>query len=147
MGDLVGALSGLDLELGESSDVRSALRTLLGRAFASDMRFLGAVRAWQEIVWSDPELAAKHRAIHAWTGARVTALFAQLQQRPGARQDADVGALARAIDAMFWAFLAEAMVVSKPELERWLDSATHLIYHALFLDPQDKDAKKKGGRR
>jgi AcrR family transcriptional regulator len=147
MGDLVGELSRLDLELGGSRDVRTALRALLARAFAVDVKYLGAVRAWQEAVWSDPGLARKHRAIHAWTHARVAALFAHLQRHPDARRDADVAGLARAVDVMLWAFLAEAMLVSRPELDRWLDSATHLIYHALFRDRDNTAVRKKGGGR
>jgi len=34
--------------------------------------------------------------------------------------------------------LAQAVRLPKLELNQWIDSATHLIYHALFTDPPGK---------
>jgi hypothetical protein len=31
--------------------------------------------------------------------------------------------------------LAQAVFLTRVELNHWIDAATHLIYHALFLDP------------
>jgi hypothetical protein len=38
------------------------------------------------------------------------------------------------MDSFFWSLLAQASRFSKAELKQRTDSATHLIYHALFTD-------------
>ena len=53
---------------------------------------------------------------------------------PGARQKVDIPGLARAMDTFFWSLLAQAGRLPKSELDQWIDSATHLIYHAMFTD-------------
>jgi AcrR family transcriptional regulator len=138
MDELLEKLSRLDLRPQAAKDVRSSLRHLLARAFSHDLHYLGAYRAWQEAVLSDPDLARKQKQIHVWTTARTSALFRVLQQHPGARRGVDVPALASVTDAFFWSLLAQAAQMSAPELNQWLDSATHLIYHALFSDPRVK---------
>jgi len=35
---------------------------------------------------------------------------------------------------LFWSLLGQAARMPKPELDRWVESFTHLIYHALFTD-------------
>lgn len=139
--ELLEHLSRLDLapKAATATDVRAGLRQLLARAFATDLRYLGAYRAWREAAFSDTDLARKQKEIHAWTTARVTAVFQRLRQLPGARRGVDVPALARVMDSFFWNLLAQALLISKVELDQWIDSATHLIYHALFTDPQRKN--------
>jgi AcrR family transcriptional regulator len=134
MDELLEKLSQLHLRPQAGSSIRDGLRALLSRAFAHDLHYLGAYRAWQEAVLSDPELALKHQEIHAWTTTRVAAVFQFLQQLPGARQGIDVAGLARAMDTFFWTLLAQAIRMPDVELQQWIDSATHLIYHALFTD-------------
>jgi AcrR family transcriptional regulator len=134
MDELLEKLSQLELRPKAMADARTGLRELLSHAFSHDLRYLGAYRAWQEAVLSDPDLAQKQQRIHAWTTARVTAVFQFLQQLPGARPGVDVPGLARAMDSFFWSLLARAALLSKAELNRWIDSATHLIYHAMFTD-------------
>lgn len=141
MDDLLQVLSQLDLRVEASTDVRTALRALLSRAFSSDLRYLGAYRAWQEAALTDRDLTRKQRAIHAWTTARVTAVLAELQKSPGARPGVDLSGLARVMDTLFWALLGQALQLTKVDLDQWLDSSTHVLYHALFLD-----AGKKGGK-
>ncbi len=138
MDDLLEKLSHLDLRPSAAPDARAGLRALLSRAFSHDLHYLGACRAWQEAVLSDPDLAWKQAQIHAWTTARVTALFQRLQQLPGARPEVEVAALARVMDSFFWSLLGQALGLSRAELNQWIDSATHLIYHAMFNDPSKK---------
>ena len=138
MDDLLQNLSELDLRLPSTSDVRAALRALLSRAFSADLQYLGAYRAWQEAALSDRDLEQKQQQIHAWTITRVMALFQRLQQLPGARSRVDIRALARVMDSFFWSLLAHALALPKAELGRWIESATHLIYHAMFTDLQEK---------
>lgn len=138
MDELLEGLSRLQLAPAAGHGARAGLRELLARAFARDLEYLGAYRAWREAALSDADLAGKQRAIHAWTSARVTALFERLHQLPGGRPEADIPGLARVMDSFFWSLLAQAASMPRGELQRWLDSATALIYHALFLDVPKK---------
>ncbi len=134
MDELLKKLSRLSLQVEPSGDIRNVLHQLLARAFSTDLHYLGAYRAWQEAMLSDPALAQKNAAMHAWTTARVTALFRLLQQQPSARPDADIPSLAQAMDAFFWSLLVQALQMSKPALRRQVEAATHLIFHSLFRD-------------
>ena len=136
MDELLEKLSRLDLQPGNetSPSVQDGLRSLLARAFSHDLLYLGAYRAWQEAVLSDPGLAKTQEAIHAWTTARVVGLFNALQRLPGARNNVDTLGLARVMDSFFWNLLGQAALLPKTKLNQAIDSATHLIYHALFAD-------------
>jgi AcrR family transcriptional regulator len=137
MDDLLEKLSQLDFRVAPRAgdvDVHSVLRSLLMRAFAADLHYLGAYRAWQEAMLSDPSLGRKNAAIHEWTSARVSALFRALQRHPAARRDIDVAGLAQAMDSFFWSLLGRAVQMPKVVLRRQVEAATHLIFHALFRD-------------
>jgi AcrR family transcriptional regulator len=134
MDELLEKLSALDFRPQGMTDVRAGIRALLSRAFAHDLRYLGAYRAWQEAVLSDPGLARKQTKIHAWTTTRVMTVFQLLQKLPRARPGVDIPSLARAMDLFFWSLLGRALLLSKAELDQSIDSAAHLIYHALFKD-------------
>jgi AcrR family transcriptional regulator len=134
MDELLDKLSQLEFQPGAAADTRSVVSALLSRAFAHDLRYLGAYRAWQEAALTDAGLARKQKQIHAWTTARVTAVFEMLAELPGARKGLDLPGLARAMDSLFWSMLAQAVRMPKAELDRWVTSSTHLIYHALFKD-------------
>lgn len=134
MDDLVENLSRLTLGADMSTNMPYNLRYLLGRAFSVDLEFLGACRAWDEAVLSDEHLLIKHREIRGWTNQRVAGLLNTMQQQPGARRDVNVPVLAKMIDDLFWTLLGQAAQMGPPELEQWLNSATHLVYHALFTD-------------
>ena len=134
MDELLDKLSQLEFQPGAAADTRSVVSALLSRAFAHDLRYLGAYRAWQEAALTDAGLARKQKQIHAWTTARVTVVFEMLANLPGARKGVDLPGLARAMDSLFWSMLAQAVRTPKAELDRWVTSSTHLIYHALFKD-------------
>jgi AcrR family transcriptional regulator len=134
MDELLEKLSRLDLRPTGTVDIRAGLRAFLSRAFSTDLEFLGAYRAWREAALSDQDLARREREIHAWTTARVTLALTLLAQLPGARSNVDVPGLARVMDSFFWNLLAHAILLPEVELNQWIDSATHLIYHALFKD-------------
>lgn len=138
MDDLLEKLSRLDLRPQAMADPRTGLGELLSRAFSHDLHYLGAYRAWQEASLSDPDLARKQQQIHAWTTKRVIAVFMFLQQLPGARSGVDIPGLASAMDTFFWCLLTQAVRLPKAKLNRQIDSATHLIYHSLFTDPNRK---------
>ena len=134
MDELLDRLTRLDLGPQQWSEIRTGLRAFLARVFATDLQFLGAYRAWQEAALSDADLAGKQQQIQAWTTSRVAGFFTYLQRLPGARPGVDVPVLARTMDSFFWNLLAQAAQMHEVELNQWLDGATHLIYHALFLD-------------
>jgi AcrR family transcriptional regulator len=134
MDELLERLGELNLRPRPTGDIREGLRQLLAAAFSRDLHYLGAYRAWQEAALSDPDLARRQQEIHAWTTARVKGVLERLQQLPGARRNADIAGLARVLDSFFWSLLAQAMQFRKAELNRWLDAATHLMYHAMFKD-------------
>jgi AcrR family transcriptional regulator len=141
MDDLLGKLAQLALRPEAGPDVQAGLRELLYRGFSADLRYLGAYRAWQEAALSDPALARKQQEIQAWTTTRVEALFRRLGQFPGARRGVDVPGLARAMDSFFWSLLAQAVRLPQRELNQWIDSATQLIYHAMFTDAPAAEGK------
>jgi AcrR family transcriptional regulator len=134
MDDLLETMAQLDLRPAASADLHASLRDFLARAFSGDLRYLGAYRAWREAALSDRDLARKQRQIRAWTTRRVTGVFLALHQLPGARAGVDIPSLARHMDSFFWNLLGEAVDASKIELDQWIDSAAHLMYHALFKD-------------
>jgi AcrR family transcriptional regulator len=134
MDDLLEGLSQLDLQPSSITEPRAAIHAILARAFSRDLHYLGAYRAWQEAVLSDAGLAQIQTAIHAWTTARITKLFQLFHRIPGARPNADIPNLARAMDTFFWSLLTQALSLPKRRLRQQLSAATHLIYHALFSD-------------
>lgn len=134
MDELLEKLSQLDFRPEAAADTRAVIRGLLSRSFAHDLRYLGAYRAWQGAALTDAALARKQKQIHAWTTGRVAAVFERLAQLPGARKGLDLAGLARGMDALLWSLLAQAVRMPKAELDRWVESCTHLIYHALFSD-------------
>jgi AcrR family transcriptional regulator len=134
MNELLEKLSQLNLRPAAGDNPRAGLHHLLRHAFATDLEYLGVYRAWQEAVLFDPELARKQADIQAWTTARVEALFRLLMEQPGARQGVDIPGLAHIMDSFFWNLLPQAKDMPKVELDRWIESSAHLIYHALFTD-------------
>lgn len=134
MDQLLEGLEQVDLRPRGAATIRDGLRALLQSAFARDLAFAGAYRAWQEAILLDPSLAPRQEQIERWTRARVTRVFETLLQLPGARRDVDVPALARLMDRLFWDLLGEATHLAASELEPILESVTDLLYHALFVD-------------
>jgi AcrR family transcriptional regulator len=116
------------------TDVQAALGSLLQRAFATDLSFAGAYRAWREAVLIDGGLALYQEQIERWTRARVGGVLALLQRLPGARTDVDLPVLARLMDRLFWDLLGQALRLSTEERKRVLAAITHMLYHALFTD-------------
>jgi AcrR family transcriptional regulator len=137
MDELLVGMSQLDLRLEPGIDARTGLRALMSRAFAGESPYLGAYRAWREAMLSDPDLARQEAAIRAWTTTRVATVLTHLQQQPGARRGVDIRAQSRLLDSFFWNLLAQASHLPARERRQWVDSATHLVYHAMFADPSE----------
>jgi AcrR family transcriptional regulator len=135
MDELLEQLERVDLTPTHPADPQRAIHELLSRAFSADLTYLGAYRAWSEAARCDPALQEFDHQIHRWTNERIGRVFQHLQRMPGARPDVDAGALSRAMDVFFWSHLARAASLRPRELRDWIDTAAHVIYHALFLDP------------
>lgn len=138
MDELLERLSEVRIQPSGGGGVRGGLRDVLTAAFSRDLRYLGAYRAWQEAVLTNPDLARKQNEIHMWTTGRVRGVFERLRQLPGARTNVDVDALARVMDSFFWSLLGRAVLMQRAELDEWIESSTHLIYHAIFTDGAEK---------
>ena len=132
MDELLEAMSRLELRPAGATGVRSGLRQVLARGLAGDLKYLGAYRAFREAALSDPDLARKEARIHAWTTSRVLGVLHALERAPGSRKNVDIPTLARALDCFFWALLGRVTRMSRVERERWVDTATDLVYHAMF---------------
>lgn len=139
MNDLVQILSEFEVSVDSTIEPRAAIRTLVSRVFAAELHYLGAYRAWQEAALLDAGLARKNQKLHAWTTSRITNLFAKLLAVPRARARVDVTGLAEVMDAYFWTLLTQALRMPAASIERWIDSSTHLVYHALFLDNRNQE--------
>jgi AcrR family transcriptional regulator len=143
MDELLESLSRLDLRPKGVANIREGLRGFLTRALSADLQYLGAYRAWREAAIADETLARKETEIRAWTTARVYKAFTLLQQLPGARRSVDLKALAQVMDGFFWNLLAQVVTLAKVDLQAWVDSATHLIFHALFEDQKRITGRKR----
>lgn len=132
MQNLVDALAGVNLQFSTGSSPQEKLREFLEQAFAKDLPYAGALRAWEEAVSSDEHLRRKQLRIRKWTTARVSAVIERLLQLPGARRDVDVPALAHLMDRLFWQLLAEAARLPRAETTRLVRASAHLLAHSLF---------------
>ena len=136
MDELLDGMARLSLHADYAGDARASLRELLLRAFSQDVRYLGALRAWEEAALLDADIAASHANIRRWTTGRVMTLLEALRQWPGVRPKVHVEALASVLDGLFWSRLSESFVATSIPLHSWVEAATDLIYHALFVDRQ-----------
>ena len=134
MDDLLAAMAGLKLQPTPGADVRTSLREILASGFSADRRYLGAYRAWREAALADSQMARSEMEIRRWTTQRVAALLTALQKWSGARQGVNVSALALAINNLCWSLLEQPAYLTREGLNAQIDAATHLIYHAIFLD-------------
>jgi AcrR family transcriptional regulator len=137
MNELLARLGAVELRpKGHGRDTRALLRDFVAEVFRTDLEFFGVIRAWQEAVLTDPDLARMHRDIEHWTEARIAAVFRTLHALPGARPDRDLHAFARMMDRHFWALLARAGLLASREMSRETRLAADVIYHYMFRDPR-----------
>jgi len=134
MDQLLAGLERLNLQPPGTGSARDTLRTLLHSAFARDLAYAGAYRAWREAILVDVGLAPRQEEIESWTRARLTALFLALGQLPNARRDVNAPVLARLMDRFFWDLLGQALRLPADQLETILECTTDLLFHALFHD-------------
>jgi AcrR family transcriptional regulator len=130
MDRLIGELSALEVALPESAPPRAIVGAIVHAALYIDWAYLGAYRAWREVILHDAEVAAHNRALEAWTMSRLRMLAALLLSLPGARTDVDVEAFCWVSNQLFWR-LTEAAAVDREGVER---TVTAFFWHALFAD-------------
>lgn len=135
MNDFLARLAALNLRpQAAGGDLRESLRKFLADSFRVDRTYFGIVRAWQEAVRADAELAQLEKQIEAWTNSRVLGVFQLLSQHPRARRAADVPAFARMMNRHFWSLLARGARLSPREFTLEVHLAADVIYNYLFSD-------------
>jgi TetR/AcrR family transcriptional regulator, mexJK operon transcriptional repressor len=135
MNDFLARLAALNLRpQAAGGDLRESLSKFLADAFRVDHACFGVVRAWQEAVGSDAELAQLEKEIEAWTNARVLGVFQLLSKHPRARPGADLPAFARMMNRHFWSLLARGSRLSPREFAHEVHLSADVIYNYLFSD-------------
>ena len=132
MQTLVERLAAVDLQFAAGTSPRAALRRFLKQAFAADLHYAGALRAWHEAASADEGLAKKQARIQRWTTARVQAVLERLLRLPHGRRKVDVPSLAQIIDRLFWQLLRDSAVLPPKTMTRLVLAASDLLFHALF---------------
>ena len=107
-------------------------RAIIG-SFLTRSSLLGCIPSLEGSGALGPGLSGQTAGDQRWTTERLSLLFRQLQQIPGARPRIDVQGLAIVMDSLFWSLLSEAATLSKTQLKHRIDSATHIIHHVCFL--------------
>jgi AcrR family transcriptional regulator len=120
----------VDVARAPGGGAKAVVVAVVRRALRVDMKYLGAYRAWHEAVLLDPELAALHAQIDAWTIRRVVGMLQIVANAPNARPQPDVLATARIFNALFWR-LTE---MRAGEEEAVVQATIAVLTHALFTD-------------
>lgn len=116
-----------------TGDTRGLIEQMVRRGLQTDWAFAGAYRAWLEACARDRELRMLNAQIEVWSAGVLGQMLGTLSSLPGARQNTDLSTLAWTLSLLFWR-LAELPLTQPERVNAVVDSLTHLIYHALFLD-------------
>ena len=129
MDNLLREIETLNLDL-SSEKPREVLESTLRAGLNADRAYIGAYRAWREVVLSDTELTALDRQVEAWTAGRVAVALRSALSLPGARREVDVETTATLLNGLFWRIAETA----GEDDERTLQAIIHLFIHGLFED-------------
>lgn len=132
MDRLLGELAALDLSVAPEAPPQLVIAGLVHVGLRVDWAYIGAYRAWHEVILRDPELGALHRQIEAWSMSRLRLLTEMLAHHPSARTDLDVETFCWVTNQLFWR-LTEADVENRAAVER---AVAHMLAHAIFRDPE-----------
>jgi len=127
----VAELAALEFNVPDGTPPQAIVAGLVHAGLRVDWRYVGACRAWHELVPRDPEVAASARAVQAWTYSRLLAVTRLLLAYPGARKDVDVETFCWVTNQLFWR-MTEAEVVDRDAVEAVL---ARMIGHSLFTGP------------
>jgi AcrR family transcriptional regulator len=149
MDDLLKRLDPNAPRLKPSSDRRAAIRALFAHAVAIDQESTGAVRAWHEACLSDAQLAEQDAGMRQWMSTRIMDVLHLLHQLPRARADVDLDGLGAIVQTLYWHGRGLLGGNFGIERDRWVEAATYMTYHAMFLDgrPRSTSWRVKPGRR
>ncbi len=133
MDRLVEEVSRINLDFAAvgSQEPRALIEHVVRHSFSLDWDYAGAHRAWNEALSRDCELQKLNLAIEDWTARLAACFFGGVAHLPGSRSDLDVTALAWVVVMTFWKLAGRV----SEEREDVVQALTHLVYHALFLDP------------
>jgi len=112
----------------------AVIAALVRQALRVDWAYAGAYRAWREAAARDAAVRALYEEIEGWTAQRLEMLLRMLLVAPGARQTVDLPTLSWVLGRLFWR-LAETPL---DEPDAVIAAVTDLIYHALFVDSDEK---------
>jgi AcrR family transcriptional regulator len=128
MDRLLTELAALDLSAASQAPPQMVIAGLVHVGLRVDWAYIGAYRAWHEVILRDPELGALHRQIEAWTLSRLRQLSDILAAHPMARDDVDVETFCWVLNQLFWR-LTEAEVEDRDAVEKTVAKMlTHMIY-------------------
>jgi AcrR family transcriptional regulator len=149
MDDLLKRLDPSAPRFTPSSDRQAAIRSLFVHAVAFDQESTGAVRAWHEACLSDAHLAEHDTRMREWTSMRIMDVLRTLHQLPHARTDVDLVGLGAIVQTLYWHGRGRAGSESSIERDRWVEAATYMTYHTMFLDgrPRARAWRPTRGRR
>lgn len=133
MDRLVGELAALDLSIPAGAPPQAVIAGLVHVGLRVDWAYIGAYRAWHEVILRDPALAELHRQIEAWSMSRLRTISQMLAGHPSARTDFDVETFCWVTNQLFWR-LTEAHVENREAVER---TVAHMLGHAIFADAAD----------
>jgi AcrR family transcriptional regulator len=134
MNDLLQQLQALQLEPPVARNMKAELRRFLASALETDRENYGVIRAWQEAMANDPELAAMNRGIEKWTRERIRRTFEAIRSHEAARKRVDVDVFARVMDRHLWGLLGRAATMSKRAFDEEVEVTSDIIYHYLVSD-------------
>jgi AcrR family transcriptional regulator len=134
MNDLLQQLQAMRLEMPTTSNMQAELRRFLASVLETDRENYGVIRAWQEAIAKDPELAAMDRVIEKWTRERIRRTFVDIRSQAAARKRVDVDVFARVMDRHLWGLLGRAATMSKRAFDEEVQVTSDIIYHYLVSD-------------
>jgi AcrR family transcriptional regulator len=134
MNELLEKLQGIDLSPPMSGDMQRSLKLFLRKILRTDRDNYGVIRAWQEAISADDELAQLNGVIHQWTHARVRHVFERVSEHPAARRSRNIPTFAAIMDRHFWSLLAKAPTMSEGEFAREVEVTGEILYRYLLRD-------------
>jgi len=156
MDELLDRVSMVRLTMEPHEGPDNAIKRILTTAFANDLQYAAAYRAWTDAVPSDPVLQLLDARIRRWTEGRLRTVFLALQRRGGARATANIPALAHLVDRFIWFHLPELAHARRAHVQEFIETLTHMIHHSLFVDDpsarhgnakrRDRSARRHGSR-
>ena len=130
MDRLLAELAAIDLNVPPGVDARLVVGVMVHTGLRIDWAYLGAYRAWHEMILQDAALAKQARKIEAWTLSRLRLLAPVFAQAPNVRLDLDIETFCWVTNQLFWR-LTETNLENRDAVER---TVTAMLAHALFSD-------------